>query len=463
MTRGYPLLFVGVLAGSMAVASSVEGQASEGVAVSGVVCIDEDRDGECGPIDPLIGQQRVELLSPDGDVVAVGRTEGDPPRYEFAGLPTLPSGERYRVQVRDPDPTSALVLATAGGVPVEDPEVGTAVARELPNDGDRDDTLDFTFLRVPFGDAGIELYWTRTSTPTFWFEDFTFAFAVANSGTEPLTEVNATVYNEAGLPYALIIEDVSGPDLSVGNGDDVLDVGEQWVYEGVAPAAPLAVAVTAQRSDASRVTVTDYTGVRPFPGALRPPIEVVSDVDCPTVMASEPRPWTIVVSNRIDKDLIPGDARGEFGRHRLLYPDWAEPIPYTPLGAPVDKGEGDDVLAPGESWQWQVEHVVDIDGSYLDIEVYLRVPGEEPDATVGFRSTICGPALPTPPPLAPSQPLPPPPTTPAPTTTTATSEPGGETLPETGLGSTVAVLALAICSGGAVLMTVTRARIRPRG
>ena len=87
--RGHKAMLVrGVrcaLAGSAVVSSSVEGHASASVAMSGTLCIDEDRDDACGPFDSLASMTLVELLGPDGDTLAF-TLSGD--RYEFAGLPT---------------------------------------------------------------------------------------------------------------------------------------------------------------------------------------------------------------------------------------------------------------------------------------------------------------------------------------------------------------------------------------
>lgn len=286
----------------------------------------------------------------------------------------------------------------------------------------------------------IEIDATATSTPVHWLEDATFSLVVTNSGTEPFTDVVATAYVE-GATLDPIEDAVTGPVAPAGNGDDVLDVGEQWIYEAIAPASTLEFDVSAKAADASTVTASQGFGFGNFPEALQPPIDVSAVVDRSAVVAGEQVRWTIVVSNLIDSDLVWADGYGE---HRVLYPDWVGPVGFTPLGMPVDQGDGDEVLAPGESWQWYVEHVIEVDGSYLEGWFGMGLAGFVERYGFPWRSDGLSAELP-----------------PSTTTPPAATGPVTEPLPSTGLDATMAALAVVFMSAGAVMVIATRIRFRP--
>ncbi|HWL45759.1 MAG TPA: SdrD B-like domain-containing protein, partial [Ilumatobacter sp.] len=125
------------------------------VSVGNFVWVDTDRDGIQDPGEPGIPGVVLILTGPDGEPVTdvfgnpVGPATTDANgRYNF---PNLPGGVAYTVTI---DPVaSAGALAPyipttpgAGNNPAVDSSTGSATSVVLPNDGDRDSTLDFGFV-----------------------------------------------------------------------------------------------------------------------------------------------------------------------------------------------------------------------------------------------------------------------------------------------------------------------------
>src|SRR5690606_29964450 len=130
------------------------------VSVGDRVWYDKDKDGKQDDGEPGIPGVCLELVGPDGKPVVdvdgnpVGPVKTDENgNYSFDNLPALPEGEHYSVK---------LTCAPEGfeptkpGVGDRDKDSSTDVAEseDLTNDGDRDDTLDFGFIKpsVSVGD-----------------------------------------------------------------------------------------------------------------------------------------------------------------------------------------------------------------------------------------------------------------------------------------------------------------------
>ncbi|WP_371152815.1 SdrD B-like domain-containing protein [Buchananella felis] len=91
----------------------------------------------------------------DGSVVTTTKTDAAG-KYLFADLEILPAGVKYKVTVAPPvnyEPTTAGV----GTDRAKDSSTDSETAVELPNDGDKDLTLDFGFVKKPTG-IDIEKY-----------------------------------------------------------------------------------------------------------------------------------------------------------------------------------------------------------------------------------------------------------------------------------------------------------------
>jgi hypothetical protein len=237
---GATIAFGLVSAGPVAAGSS-----PPSVAVSGKVCIDEGRDGACDNDDPPVYAEDVRLIGPDGqgviDVngVLVGPAftgdAGD--GFEFDRLPILPEGERYRVVYENPG--GGRGLATAGGVPVSDPTIGIAVARELVNDGDRDDTLDFTlvrvgpFIRITYPEGAERELVADAPTP--------LTFSVNNAGSEPLLDVRIVAVTREGPDLEQLSCDFSGLGGPASGTDWVgpFAVGDHFECSAIVPAMPV--------------------------------------------------------------------------------------------------------------------------------------------------------------------------------------------------------------------------------
>ncbi|MFW2335185.1 hypothetical protein, partial [Ilumatobacter sp.] len=231
-----------------------------------------------------------------------------------------------------------------------------------------------TFVGTPIFDgrpvhaiAAIEIEASPLSAPTYWLEDVAVEVVVTNAGTEPLTDVTVDAYHDGGA-YVRLDGAVTGPTGPAGNGDDVLDVGEQWTYDATVPAFSTEFKTTAATTDASRVE--DLYWMYPFGlfsggptgGGLRHPIliEFESEPDPPVV--GESVQWSITFTNQIDVELFIG-----VGRYRVGSP-WVSPGPWQALGVPSDPGDGDDVLVLGESLRWEVMYPVEVEETYVEVD-----------------------------------------------------------------------------------------------
>ena len=130
------------------------------VSVGDFVWVDTNRNGVQDSGEPGIANVTLTLTGPTGGTVAdlsgnpVAPTQTDASgKYLFSNLPTLPAGQHYTVTVTPP----ADYLATTpnmGSNRAVDSSTGTATSGDVVNNGDKDLTLDFGFVKpvVSVGD-----------------------------------------------------------------------------------------------------------------------------------------------------------------------------------------------------------------------------------------------------------------------------------------------------------------------
>ncbi|MFZ4842579.1 SdrD B-like domain-containing protein [Mycetocola saprophilus] len=144
------------------------GVVRKSVSVGDFVWADTNRDGIQDGDEPGIAGVVLKLTDAKGNPVTdvfgnpvapvTTNAEG---KYTFANLPSLPAGESYTVTIVADDPSTVAALkdfvptkAGAGTDPAKDSSTGSATSGDLVNDGDKDLTLDFGFVRksVSVGD-----------------------------------------------------------------------------------------------------------------------------------------------------------------------------------------------------------------------------------------------------------------------------------------------------------------------
>lgn len=139
------------------------------VSVGDLVWLDEDKDGRQDDDEPGIPGVTLVITGPDGGPVTdvhgnpVGPVVTDADgTYSFDDLPVLQDGESYTVTIDEDESADALkdlTPTTAGtGDREGDSSTNSATSEGLTNNGDRDPTLDFGFVR--------ETTPTPTPTPT---------------------------------------------------------------------------------------------------------------------------------------------------------------------------------------------------------------------------------------------------------------------------------------------------------
>ncbi|MDQ6526967.1 SdrD B-like domain-containing protein [Nocardioides sp. LHD-245] len=147
------------------------------VSVGDYVWVDEDRDGRQDAGEPGIPGVVLVVTGPDGQPVTdvfgqpVGPTTTDANGgYTFDNLPPLPAGEHYTVTIDRDDPSTQAALepylpTQAGqGDREGDSSTWSAESSDLTQDGDRDPTLDFGFVRQePVSQPGQPTLTTATS------------------------------------------------------------------------------------------------------------------------------------------------------------------------------------------------------------------------------------------------------------------------------------------------------------
>ena len=192
--------------------------------------------------------------------------------------------------------------------------------------------------------------------------DFTITVE-ANGG--PVSDVTVEIEHDCNA--------ASGPTKLSGNGDDILDPGEQWeytchfnfVFHGV-----VSVTVTGIDDAGGEVSESlffDYGA--PFPFS----IEVATST--PEVNQGDEVTWEVLVGNDGPYAIIGVDGDARLNRSG----------PYSPMEGPVEKnGNGDDVLDPGELWEYGYTAVLWQDGF---VEVWIRGdPEHSPGAHFGSNA-----------------------------------------------------------------------------
>lgn len=284
-------------------------------------------------------------------------------------------------------------------------------------------------------DAAIEISATPTSEPTFVFEDRSFDVVVSNPGTEQLSSLVVTAGLE-GPPFPDTV--LTDRVVVVGNDDGLLDPGEQWSFQAIVPAGESTeFNVTAMAPDNSTVSGF-FLGAGPPLDSLVFPVELSVAPDVTTAVAGAQVRWTVSGTNLAAFPVV-----GVEGNWRLLYPNWSAPIGLTPLGAPTERGDGDDVLSPGERWRWQVDTIVTVDESFLEVDL----SAERGDLGGSFRLGVVQDSAPLS--VGPAS------TTPASTTPAAG-------LPATGVDRTLVLAALCFVLLGAAAVTIARSSFTVR-
>jgi hypothetical protein len=180
---------------------------------------------------------------------------------------------------------------------------------------------------------------------------------VTNTGTEPLRTL---VVADDGSGQALCLHSrITGPDHLVGNFDEVLDPGDQWMYgcDGQNRGTiEYWVDVSATTSTGASVSATDT--IR-YQGAW--PVAITAATSTASVTSGDIVQWVIDVTNVADFAL---------GFQELQvavnYPEKPSPYEFDQLGLPDIAGaDGNDSLDPGETWTWNYSAPVTVDGSWL--------------------------------------------------------------------------------------------------
>lgn len=197
--------------------------------------------------------------------------------------------------------------------------------------------------------------------------------------------------------------------MTVGNADAQLDPGEVWTYAASAPEVLGFAGVVASAMTPTNVTVTAQNSVI---YTLQSPLSGSATTATTAVVAGTAVQWQGACQNVASFSVTSSNAEA-----RVLDPR-SGVVSFSGL-TPVSKGvDGDDVMAPGETWRWQFTAPVTTAGSYLSAALgFKTVDGSGAFATREVRSA----------PIA---------VTPiAPPTSTTTPVAGPRTLPTTGQGT----------------------------
>jgi hypothetical protein len=224
----------------------------------------------------------------------------------------------------------------------------------------------------------------------------------------------------------------TGPNEVSGNGDSILESGEQWEYTCEGPVFHGVINIELSGMTGGE-TVTASGGIQygaPFPISG----ELASSTT--NVQVGEEVAWTIVVGNLGSYSLI--DVIAEI---RLLYENQGFPVPFDPMTGPVERdGNGDDVLDPGETWEYSYSSEIVAD-SRAEVNVAAAPDGAPLTRFVStFESAVVT-----------LQPV---------TSTTSMTPQSGSTLPFTGVDDEphFLVLAMLLLMAGIGLVAATRTR-----
>jgi hypothetical protein len=184
------------------------------VSVGDFVWDDADYDGLQTAGEPGIAGVTLTLTGPSGQPVtdaygnAVGPTTTDAHGgYTFANLPVLPAGQHYTVHVDASSPALAGYVATKALVGADraiDSSTGSATSGDLTQDGQRDPTLDFGFVKpVTVGD----FVWVDTNHD-----------GVQGAGEPGIPGVRLTLTDAAGQPVTDLAGHRVGPTTTDASG-----------------------------------------------------------------------------------------------------------------------------------------------------------------------------------------------------------------------------------------------------
>jgi len=107
---------------------------------------DESEAGIEGVTLTLVGPDGESVIDINGKSVVPVKTKADG-SYSFDDLPALPAGQHYTVKVTDPEGYTATKVGATDSD--KDSSTGSAESGDLTEDGDRDTTLDFGFVKTP--------------------------------------------------------------------------------------------------------------------------------------------------------------------------------------------------------------------------------------------------------------------------------------------------------------------------
>jgi uncharacterized repeat protein (TIGR01451 family) len=202
-------------------------------------------------------------------------------------------------------------------------------------------------LTRPQPGAAIGVHGSTWPDPIYLYADMVATFEVRNTGSLPLSNVSFGPYQPEGEPYPwgdCRSEHISGPEERMGNGDDSLDPGEIWDWYCGMPAVwdwgAMYVEVSALADP--HVDVTSWTELR---YSVEDPITLAATSSATSVTAGEDVTWTVTLRNRSTVRCVSVQVEARLNGTGS-YTDYRTPqLEVT--------GNGDDVMDPGEVWQYQ--------------------------------------------------------------------------------------------------------------
>ncbi len=213
------------------------------VTVGDYVWVDTNRDGLQGSGEKGIAGVTLTLTGPDGKsvtdvngtVVAPTTTDASG-TYLFTNLPTLPAGQHYTVTVTPPAGFIATV-PNAGSDRAVDSSTGSATSGDLVNNGDKDLTLDFGFVKpsVTVGDY----VWVDTNRD-----------GLQSSGEKGIAGVTLTLTGPDGKPVTDVNGSVVAPTTTDASGTylfpnlPALPAGQHYTVTVTPPAGYIATIPT---------------------------------------------------------------------------------------------------------------------------------------------------------------------------------------------------------------------------
>jgi hypothetical protein len=235
----------------------------------------------------------------------------------------------------------------------------------------RGEMAAFLFRGMAWTEARIELTAELTPPPPYHaWDTFVAVLGVANTGNVPFVEVSVEPMHDCW------VDDMTGPSHGVGDTDAMLEPGERWDYEchGQAGHGVLGFTVLAEGLGGS--TIEEHLGLTYI---VAHPIEVV--VNASEISVS---PGTVVTFSATATNVgaVAVDSVSAVGR--LIEEGNPGPWPYFPMAGPVHLvGNSDDLLEPGEMWEWVEAETINSD-AYFDVDVAVD-PVTEPGSHYGFH------------------------------------------------------------------------------